>query len=173
MSLSIIDAQTYNQGKIGAIVEIGVGCDEHDLNDIEKSDLYVFEKEILFQVAVASPKYLSIADIPNDIIQNFEYNVSEHLRKNYFSCNNHTDKAELHIQKQISRGVESIRNESYKETCLLSQPWIKNKSKNIQNLIEEKSFFIGKTIKIIRFERYELKKESYNIPLRLGITIKN
>jgi translation elongation factor EF-Ts len=178
MSLSIIDVQTYNQGKIGAIVEITVECNECDLNDFEKSNLRALVKDIVFQIAAASPKYLSIEDVPDDIIESIKNKTSEDLRKNYFLSNNRTEKAELHIQRQISKGVESLLSKFYEEECLLSQHWIKDKSKTMQGIVEEKALSIGKTIKIKRFERYEIKKEifqkqshAFNISLGRGIPI--
>ena len=178
MSCSIINAQTYNQGKIGAIVEIIIECDDYYLSNLKKSDLDAFINEILFQIASSSPQYLSITNIPINTIQSIETKISEDLRKRYFLNNNHTDKADLHIQKQIIKGVESQLNKFYQETCLLSQSFIKDKSKTVQSLIDDMSLCIGKAIRIKRFERYDIgkvfsKKEQYvfNITLENGIPL--
>lgn len=178
MNFCIIDAQTYNQGKIGAIVEIVINCNENSLNNIEKSDLCAFAKEILFHIATTAPLYMSIADVPNNIIQSIKDKISEDLKNNYFLCNNHTERAKIHIQKQINKGVEHLLNNFYKETCLLTQPFIKDKNKTIQSLIEEKSMSIGKVVRVKRFERYDIDKEysekkqyAFNIPLEQGIPL--
>jgi elongation factor Ts len=167
MSFSIIDAQTYNQGKIGAIVEICIECDEISLNNVEKDDLHAFLKEILFHIAAVAPLYLSVSDVPDNIIQDIRDEAAANLRNNYFSNNNHTDRAGLHIQKQIIKGVKYLLDKFYEENCLFSQPFIKDKTKTIQSLLDEKSRALKKVIAVKRFERYQLeKKNKYNPILR-------
>lgn len=63
--------------------------------------------------------------------------------------------------KYVSEGeLPEGSTEDPKEVCLLSQPFIKDPSKTIQQLVTEKIAKTGENMKVRRFARFELGAES-------------
>ena len=56
----------------------------------------------------------------------------------------------------IDRMVEGRVKKYYEDVCLLNQPFVKDQSKTIKDLLTEATLKIGEKISVRRFVRYEL-----------------
>ena len=96
------------------------------------------------QVAASNPKYVSIEDVPEEEVEK-EKEILIHQVVN-------EGKPE-HVASKI---VEGRLGKYYEQVCLLEQPYIKEPSMKVKDVLNEKIAKIGENIKIRRFVRYEV-----------------
>lgn len=133
-------ASYIHGGRIGVLVEVNSETDF-----VAKTDEFKeFVKDIAMQVAASNPEYLCEEDVPQEAIER-EKNVLIQQAVN--------DGKSEETAKKI---VEGRMNKFYERVCLLKQPFIKDPSKSVEELLKEKIAKIGENIKIRRFVRYEV-----------------
>ena len=135
----LVDAYIHG-GRIGVLIEVNSETDF-----VAKTDEFKdFVKDMAMQVAASSPKYVSKEDVPEEIVEK-EREILKHQVVN-------EGKPE-HIAEKI---VEGRLEKFYEQVCLLEQPFIKEPSVKVKDLLNEKIAKIGENIKIRRFVRYEV-----------------
>ena len=136
----IIDFYVHPNFKTGVLLDIRCESDF-----VAKSpDFKNLAHEICLQIAAMKPLFISENDIPAEVIENEIKIYKEQV--------NVSGKPE-NIANQIIEGKLKKHKES---VCLLNQPWIKNDSQTVKNLIEETIAKVGENIKIKRFARFEI-----------------
>jgi len=138
----IVISYIHAGGKVGALVELN--CETDFVARTE--DFKTLAREIAMQVAAMSPEYVSREEVPAEVIEK----EKEILRQQALS----EGKPE-HIVEKI---VEGRLNKFYSEKCLLDQPWIKDDSKTIADLVRECITKLGENIRVKRFCRFEVGK---------------
>ncbi|GAB6075872.1 translation elongation factor Ts [Desulfurobacterium crinifex] len=138
----IVVSYIHAGGKVGALVEID--CETDFVARTE--DFKTLGHEIAMQVAAMAPEYVSREEVPAEVIEK----EKEILKQQALS----EGKPE-HIVEKI---VEGRLNKFYSEKCLLDQPWIKDDSKTIGDLVREYITKLGENIKVRRFCRFEVGK---------------
>ncbi len=139
-SEGLIQSYIHMGGKIGVMVE--VNC-ESDF--VAKTDDFIdFAKNIAMHIAASSPSGITEEDIPEDLI--------ERERQVYKEQALEMGKPE----KMIDKIVEGKLKKFYKESCLMSQPYVREPDKTVADLLNEVIAKIGENIKIKRFVRYQL-----------------
>nr|YP_010032319.1 tsf [Schizocladia ischiensis]QOW07526.1 tsf [Schizocladia ischiensis] len=139
----IIHSYIHTGGKIGVLVE--VNCETDFV--ARREEFIDLVKDIAMQIA-ACPlvHYISIDKIPNSIIQS-----EERIESGKDDLKNKPQE----IKEKILKGrVEKI----LKTQTLLDQPFIRNSSITINELVKEKISLLGENIKIARFTRFEIGK---------------
>lgn len=127
-------------GKIGVLVEINCETDF-----VSRSDSFVaLCKDIALHIAAAKPLYISTSEVPLDVLNH----EKEILRTQALN----EGKPEAIVDKMIEGRVKKF----YEEVCLLEQPFVKDPSKKISDIISESILTIGEKINIRRFTRYEM-----------------
>ena len=127
-------------GKIGVLVEINCETDF-----VSRSDSFVaLCKDIALHIAAAKPLYISTSEVPVDVLNH----EKEILRTQALN----EGKPEAIVDKMIDGRVKKF----YEEVCLLEQPFVKDPSKKISDIINESILTIGEKISIRRFTRYEM-----------------
>jgi len=138
-----IGSYIHSNGKIGVMVEIKCETDF-----VAKSERFQeLAKDIAMQIAATNPLCLTPEDIPQDILAK--------EKEIYLNQAKEEGKPE-HIAEKI---VEGRLKKYYKEVCLLEQPFIKDDSKTIADLINETVAVLGENIQIGRFVRLALGEE--------------
>jgi len=129
-----------HMGKIGTMVEINCETDFVARTDAFKE----LVKDVAMQVAAANPSYLSIEDVPQNVLEQ----EKEIYRAQV------TDKPLKVIEKILEGKLEKF----YIENCLLEQVFIKDteQKKRIKDLIAENVARLGENIIIRRFVRFQL-----------------
>ena len=135
----LVDAYIHG-GRIGVLIEVNSETDFVAKTDEFKN----FVKDMAMQVAASSPKYVSKEDVPEEEVER-EREVLTHQVIN-------EGKPE-HIASKI---VEGRIEKFYEQICLLEQPFIKEPSMKVKDLLHEKISKIGENIKIRRFVRFEV-----------------
>lgn len=133
-------ASYIHSGRIGVLVEVNSETDF-----VAKTDEFKdFVKDIAMQVAASNPEYLCEEDVPQEAIDK---------------------EKEVLIQQALNEGkpqniaekmVEGRMHKFYERVCLLDQPFIKDPSITVNDLLKDKIAKIGENIKIRRFVRYEV-----------------
>lgn len=136
----VISYYVHNNNKLGVLLELKCESDF-----VAKSDEFKkLAHNIALQVASMSPQYVSEEDIADKDIEK-----QKEIYREQFAD---SDKPE-EVIKQIVKGK---LQKWYKEVVLLKQPWIKDKDKTIEDLINEKVAKLGEKLKVGRFTRYKI-----------------
>jgi elongation factor Ts len=135
----VVDSYIHGNGRIGVLVEVNIETDFAAKNE----EFRGFVKDIAMQVAASKPEYLSREDIPEAVLEKEREIIRAQSLKE--------GKPEKVIEKMLEGRIEKF----YKESCLLEQPWIKDPSITIRQLLNEKIAKIGENINIRRFVRFE------------------
>ena len=110
----------------------------------KSEDFSSLSHEICLHIAASKPLFLKEEDIPEEFLDG--------EKKIYIEQLEGSGKPE-NIVNQILEG----KLNKYKESvCLMSQPWIKDDSKTIKDLISDYIAKIGENIEIKEFKRFEI-----------------
>ena len=138
-----IGSYIHSNGKIGVLVELK--CETDFVARNEK--FLALAKDLAMQIAATNPVCVRPEDLPEDLIAK--------EKEIYLKQAKEEGKPE-HIAEKI---VEGRLKKYYKEVCLLEQPFIKDDSKTIKDLINEAIAVLGENIQIGRFSRLALGAE--------------
>ncbi|MDD4290768.1 MAG: translation elongation factor Ts [Clostridia bacterium] len=147
----IIDSYIHMNGKIGVLLEVNCETDFVARSDRFKALVH----DISLQIAAAKPEVVSKEDCDQSKVD-IERDILTHQALN-----------EGKPQAVVDKMVEGRIQKYYKEVCLLEQPFVKDDSKTIQQLIHEAISELGEKISIRRFTRYvvgegiEKKKDTF------------
>ena len=125
-------------GKLGVLLEINCESDFVAKNESFQS----FARDMAMQIAAAHPLYVSSSEIP----------VADLEREKAVFLEQVKDKPEP-VRNKIVEGKLAKR---YEEICLLSQKFIKDDTRTVQDLLTEFIARIGENIIIRRFVRFEV-----------------
>nr|WP_320193766.1 translation elongation factor Ts [uncultured Desulfobacter sp.] len=139
-SEGIIYSYIHTGAKLGVLLE--VNCESDFVAKTE--DFEAFAKDIAMHIAAANPAGL----VPEDVDQS----VIEKEREIYRAQMLEEGKPENIIDKIVDGKVEKF----YKEVCLLSQQYIKDPQKTIEDVLKETIGKIGENIQIKRFARFQI-----------------
>jgi elongation factor Ts len=132
-----------HMGKAGALVELNCETD-FVARTPEFAEL---AHDLAMQVVATRPQYVRPEDIPAQVL--------EQETEKYRAEMAYENKPE-HVMERIIEGkLEKLR----KEVCILSQPFIKDQDKTVQDVINEAIATIGENIVLRRFVRLELGGE--------------
>ncbi len=133
----LIDAYIHLGGRIGAIIE--VNCETDFVARTEEFRTLV--KDLLLQIVATAPKFISKEDVPQELIKE----EIERIKK------------ETGIEDEKRIEGEALEK-FYSEICLLEQPFIKDESIKVKDLIGTVIAKTGENIKVRRFVRFELSE---------------
>ena len=136
----LIEGYLHHGSRIGVIV--GVSADSAAAAGSD--GLRELIHDLALQIAAAAPHYVSPEDVPDLVLE------AEDAK--YWAMVAEEQKPD-HIKERI---VSGRLDKWYKETCLLRQPFVKEESMSVSDLLAQKSSELGTPISIDRFVRYEL-----------------
>lgn len=136
-----IDAYVHFNNTVGVLVEVNSETDFVANTDEFKQ----LVKDVALHIASpAAPRYLARDQIPTDAI--------DAERRIYEAQMREQGKPEDKIPMIVENKLESF----YREVALLDQPYVKDDSKTIQQLLDEVSAKVGEKVAVRRFVRYKL-----------------
>ncbi|MCG8548793.1 MAG: translation elongation factor Ts [Desulfobacterales bacterium] len=139
-SEGIIYSYIHTGAKLGVLLE--VNCESDFVAKTENFEN--FAKDIAMHIAAANPAGL----VPEDVDQS----IIEKEREIYRAQMLEEGKPENIIDKIVDGKVEKF----YKEVCLLSQQYIKDPQKTVEDVLKETIGKIGENIQIRRFARFQI-----------------
>jgi elongation factor Ts len=136
----LIGSYVHMGSKLAALVELNCETDFVARTDQFQS----LAKDLAMQVVATCPKWVRIEDIPPEILQQ--------ERENYRVGLVEANKPD-HLIDQI---IEGKLAKFYEENCLMEQPFIKDESLKIRDLLTSIISALGENIVVRRFARLEV-----------------
>src|SRR5271168_3246671 len=134
-------------GKIGVLIELNCESDFVARTD----DFQDLLKDIAMHIAASDPRYVKPEDVtPEDL---------EREREIYKAQAAATGKPPAVVEK-IAEGKMA---KFYEEVCLLEQPFIKEQSISIKELIAQKVGKLGENITVRRFARFKVGDPNWTV----------
>lgn len=135
----IIDSYVHG-GRIGVVVEVNCETDfVARLDDFKK-----LAHEIAMQVAAMSPKYVTESDIPAEEMERVKAEAMERVKAE----GKPADIAEKIVEGQVKK--------HFAEQVLMSQAFILDDKKSVQDYVKENIAKLGENIVVRQFKRIEL-----------------
>jgi len=135
----IITSYIHLNDRVGVLLEIN--CETDFV--AKTQEFKELAKNITLQIAAANPRYVSRADVPQDVIEK-----EKEIYRNQLTDSNKPEKV-------IDNIVEGKLNKFFKEICLVEQDYIRNPEITVQQLILETISKLKENIQIKRFVRYQ------------------
>lgn len=131
-------------GKVGVLVEIN--CESDFVARGEEFQQLV--KDVAMHVAASDPRYTNRDEVPADVLDKEREITREQLKNDPKNANKPED--------VLAKIVDGRLNKFYEENVLVDQPFVKDPSKTIGELVTEKIASIKENITIRRFTRYKM-----------------
>jgi elongation factor Ts len=141
----LVDAYVHFNHTVGVLIEIN--CETDFVANTDEFKRLV--KDVALHIASPmAPRYVAGDDVPPDEI--------ERVRGIFRSQAEATGKPAQVVEKM----VEGKLGSHLKELVLLDQPFVKDESKTIQQLLDEVSARVGEKVAVRRFVRYKLGEDA-------------
>ena len=131
-------------GKVGVMVEIN--CESDFVARGEEFQQLV--KDVAMHIAASDPRYVTRAEVPSEILDKEREIEMEKLKGDPKNANKPADILEKIISGKL--------NNYYEANVLVDQPFVKDPSKTVGDLLTEKISSIKENITIRRFTRYKM-----------------
>lgn len=131
-------------GKVGVLVEIN--CESDFVARGEEFQQLV--KDVAMHIAAVDPRYVSRDEVPANVLQKEREILMEQLKNDPKNANKPED--------VLSKIIEGRLNKFYEESVLVDQPFVKDPSKTIGELVTEKISSIKENISVRRFARFKM-----------------
>lgn len=139
-SEGIIELYAHPGNRIGVILELNCETDFVARNEAFRE----LAHDLALHIVAMSPQYVSPDDVPQDEIAKKTAELTASAKAD--------GKPDNIIEKIVAGSLAKF----YEETCLLNQPFIKDDSVKIGQLVTDVISKTGENIIIRRFARYEL-----------------
>jgi elongation factor Ts len=143
-SEGVIEVYTHGEGRMAVMVEIN--CETDFVG--RSPEFLELAHELALQVAAANPLYLSEDDIPQSALDHEKQIAAARAKE------------EGKPEKVVPMIVDGYLKKYKEETVLLNQPYVRDGSLTVQDLINEQVIKLGEKIIVRRFVRWELGAES-------------
>jgi len=140
----IVGQYIHMGGKVGVLVELNCETDFVARGD----EFQQLVKDIAMHIAAAEPRFVSRDEVPANVLDK-EREIAKAQAKNDPKNANKPDQV-------IDKIVEGRLNKFYEESVLTDQPFVKDPSKTVGELITEKTSKTGERIAVRRFTRYKM-----------------
>jgi elongation factor Ts len=139
----VIELYAHHSGRVGVMLELNCETDFVGRNE----QFQTLAHDIALHIAAMNPLYLQSEDVPQADLDR-ELNV---LRDQALAEGKPAD--------IVDKIVTGRMNKFYEEVCLLEQPYVRDDSLKIKQMLTNAIQATGENIVIRRFVRYELGEE--------------
>jgi elongation factor Ts len=131
-------------GKVGVLVEINCESDFVARGD----EFQQLVKDVAMHVAATDPRYTNRDEVPASDLDKEREILMEQLKNDPKNAGKPED--------VLTKIIEGRLNKFYEENVLVDQPFVKDPSKTVGELVAEKIASIKENITIRRFTRYKM-----------------
>src|SRR6185436_3721538 len=125
-----VELYSHGGGRVGVMVE--VNCETDFVARTEQ--FRTFAHDLALQVAAANPRYLDLAEVPAEVVEG-EKTIARNRAIQ-----------EGKPEKVLDKIVEGRMEKFYQEVCLLQQPFVKDESLTIAELLKHTVATIGENV---------------------------
>lgn len=144
----MVGSYIHMGGKIGVLVE--VNCETDFV--ARTPEFQQFVHDIAMHVCAVEPLYVRREDVPEEVIERERHIAREQALAD--------PRMKGKPESVIEKVVEGRLNKFFAETVLEEQPFIKDNSRTVGELVKELIAKTGENIRIRRFIRYKLGEEA-------------
>jgi elongation factor Ts len=138
-----LELYDHGDGRVGVMVE--VNCETDFVARTE--GFREFAHEIALQIAAASPQWILLEDVPEEVIE-FEREIARNRAIE-----------EGKPEKIIDKIVDGRLDKFLDDNVLMRQEYIRDDSKSVNDLLQDIIVTTGENITIRRFARWEIGEE--------------
>ena len=131
-------------GKVGVLVEIN--CESDFVSRGEEFQQLV--KDVAMHIAATDPRYTNREDVPAGDLDKEREILMEQLKNDPKNAGK--------PDEVLTKIIEGRLNKFYEDNVLVDQPFVKDPSKTVGELVSEKVASIKENISIRRFSRYKM-----------------
>jgi len=136
----LIGSYIHAGGQLGVMVEVNCESDFVARTEVFQEMVH----DIAMHIAAADPKFLRKEDVPADLLEK-EREIARERARN-----------EGKPEKILDRIVDGRISKFYEEVCLIEQPFVKEATLTIDQLVKTKIAKLGENISIARFVRFKV-----------------
>ncbi len=140
----VVGSYIHMGGKVGVLVEIN--CESDFVARGEEFQQLV--KDVAMHVAASDPRFASRNEVPAEDIQKEREFLMDQLKND--------PKNASKPEEVLNKIIEGRLNKYYEDNVLVDQPFVKDPSKTVGELVAEKIGSIKENITIRRFTRYKM-----------------
>lgn len=140
----VVGSYIHMGGKVGVLVEIN--CESDFVARGEEFQQLV--KDVAMHVAAADPRFASREEVPAAELDKEREILLEQLKNDPKNAGK--------PEEVLNKIIEGRLNKFYEDNVLVDQPFVKDPSKTIGELVTEKIASIKENISIRRFTRYKM-----------------
>jgi elongation factor Ts len=140
----LVQSYIHFNNRVGVLLE--VNCETDFVANTE--EFRTLAKDVALHIASAKPRWISRDDVPEDVV--------EGERKIYEAWAREQGKPEQALGKIVDGKLAAF----YKDWVLLDQPFVRDDSRGIGELVDEIAAKVGEKIAVRRFARFELGEET-------------
>lgn len=140
----VVGSYIHMGGKVGVMVEINCESDFVARGD----EFQQLVKDVAMHVAASDPRYVTRDEVPQAVLDKEREILMDQLKND--------PKNASKPDEVLVKIIEGRLNKFYEEAVLVDQPFVKDPSKTIGELVTEKISSIKENITIRRFTRYKM-----------------
>jgi len=138
-----VAAYVHHNGTLGVLIELNCTTDFVARND----DFRALARELAMQIAGTNPRYISFADIPVEVIE---------AERQALLADPEVQGKPEEIRERIVRGR---LDKHFASQVLLEQPWIKDETIKVGDMVKDLIRKTGENIVVRRFARFQLGED--------------
>ncbi len=136
----VVGSYIHTGGQIGVLLEVNTKSDEVT----HKDEFKTLVRDISMQVAAANPQFVSKENVPADLLSKERDIQSDRAR------------SEGKPEKMVDKIAEGRMSKFYEEVCLLEQPFIRENTISVGDLIRSANAKLGDSLTVARFVRFKV-----------------
>jgi len=136
----LIGSYIHHGGQLGVLVE--VNCESDFV--ARTADFQELVHDVAMHIAAADPRYIRKEEVPADVLDKEKEIARDRAL------------AEGKPERVLDRIVEGRISKFYEEVCLLEQPFVKEATQTVGQLVKLKIAKLGENIGIARFVRFKV-----------------
>ena len=140
----VVGSYIHAGSKLGVLVE--VNCESDFVARTEQFQRLV--KDVAMQIAAADPSYITRKDVPEDLVSRERQIQRERALE------------EGKPERVVDRIVDGRMGKFYEEIVLVDQPFVKDPSTTVGDLIQSAIAKLGENIAVRRFQRFKVGEEA-------------
>ncbi|MBN1858603.1 elongation factor Ts [Candidatus Bipolaricaulota bacterium] len=135
-----IFAYVHHSGKVGVLLDVSANTDFA----AKSADFVTFANDVAMHIAAVCPRYVAPEDVPQSDLEEEKDIYRAQLRAQ--------GKPDAIIEKALDGRVAKF----YTEVCLLKQPFVKDPSETVEDLLASLRTKTGENVMIRRFARFSI-----------------
>jgi elongation factor Ts len=138
----IVSSYIHGEGKVGVLLDLAVGSPSAAHSEAFKA----FAKDLTMHIAAAAPRWNTASEVPADVLTKEREIAAAQIQNSGKPM-----KPEF-----MEKAVEGRVRKLLEELCLMTQPFVKDPNKTIDQLIKETDKAVGGGLSVRRFARFVL-----------------